>query len=166
MSNVRFISDLHLGHENQAIKRRGFPDIYNHDEYIITRWNLTVHKKDLTFILGDLTMEKCTYENFKRLTGRKVIVGGNHDPKGAAKYLLDNQLIEAYIGCMKYKSKQYGKFWLTHIPIHPKELDYKVNYNIHGHIHNGKIEDKRYINVCAEVIDYKPKLLSELMHEK
>ena len=46
----------------------------------------------------------------------------------------------------KFKDRTYGNIWLTHEPVHPMELEFRVGYNIHGHIHNGYvIEDKRYI---------------------
>ena len=44
-----FIADLHLGHKNMAIKR-GFKDTFEHDEYLIKRWNKVVSKKDKVFI--------------------------------------------------------------------------------------------------------------------
>lgn len=34
MNKIRFISDLHFGHKNMAI-RRGFKDEFEHDEHII-----------------------------------------------------------------------------------------------------------------------------------
>ena len=163
---VRFISDLHMGHENMA-KKRGFPDTYCHDENLIAQWNLTVHKRDVTYILGDLTMEKNDYAFMDRLNGTKHIILGNHDKKGAYKIL--QNYVNGISGMTKYRTKQYGKIWLIHCPIHPAELDKDAErgvkaYNIHGHIHDGYVlEDKRYINVCAEVIDYKPKTLEELL---
>jgi calcineurin-like phosphoesterase family protein len=36
--------------------------------------------------------------------------------------------------------------------------------NIHGHVHENTLDDKRYINVSAEVIDYRPKTLRELLN--
>mgnify|MGYP002477993094 CR=1 FL=1 len=60
MSVVRFIADLHLGHTNMAIKR-GFLTVEEHDEYIITQWNSVVNKRDVTYILGDITMEKKSF---------------------------------------------------------------------------------------------------------
>jgi len=68
MSNVHFISDLHLGHKNMAIKR-GFSSVLEHDEYIILQWNKKVHKNDVTYILGDVTME--THNNYYLLNSLK-----------------------------------------------------------------------------------------------
>jgi calcineurin-like phosphoesterase family protein len=161
MGQVRFISDLHIGHKNMAI-RRGFSDTFCHDEHIIAQWNSIVHKKDVTYILGDLTMEKNNYSFLDRLNGLKWVVVGNHDQPQHAKHLINH--VNGIAGMIKYRSKQHGKFWLTHCPIHHMELDMDDARNIHGHIHDGYIiKDKRYINVSAEMIDYKPKTLEELL---
>lgn len=45
--SVFFISDLHLGHENMAIKR-GFSCADEMNEYIIKSWNSVIDKIDLT----------------------------------------------------------------------------------------------------------------------
>lgn len=166
MGVIRYISDLHWGHTNMAIKR-GFPDAYCHDENIVYQWNLVVGKKDSVYILGDLTMEKNNYGFLDRLNGLKFIIGGNHDQLQHLKSLAP--YVNGIGGVKLIRSKQYGKIYLTHIPIHPIELDLDkakgvVSKNIHGHIHNAyKMPDDRYINVSAEVIDYKPKTLEELI---
>ncbi len=79
MSQVRFIGCLHFSHESVA-KWRDFENSFYHDELLISHWNRTVHKKDLTYILGDVTMEKSNdYYQLDRLNGRKIVVLGNHD---------------------------------------------------------------------------------------
>ena len=79
MSIVRFIADLHLGHKFMAT-HRGFASVEEHDEHIITQWNSVVHKRDTTYILGDVTMEKAEqYALLDRLNGAKRVVLGNHD---------------------------------------------------------------------------------------
>ncbi len=57
MSVVRYYSDPHFHHRNMAIKR-GFKDEDEMNEHIIQEWNKVVSKKDVTYILGDITMEK------------------------------------------------------------------------------------------------------------
>lgn len=42
---IRFISDLHLGHENLAVNLRGFSSAIEHDEYLIECWNSVVTNK-------------------------------------------------------------------------------------------------------------------------
>jgi calcineurin-like phosphoesterase family protein len=176
MANAHFISDLHLSHKNMAIKR-GFSSVLEHDEYIISQWNKKVHKNDVTYILGDVTME--THNNYyllDRLKGSKIVILGNHDMKNHVKHLLNH--VDSVAGMVKYSVKGYPKIFLTHCPIHPMELNHRVGYNIHGHIHEhlvmkteiiGKnnntrqVPDTRYINVACEQVDYTPQLLKELI---
>lgn len=159
MGNVRFISDLHFGHTNMAIKR-GFSSAEEHDEHIISEWNKVVNKKDVTYILGDISMEKSSpYPLLNRLNGNKHVVLGNHDMKQHSKVLLE--YVNSVSAVIKYKDV----LMLTHVPIHPRELDYRFKINIHGHLHDNVIEgDSRYINVCSEQphIKYSPKTLIEL----
>lgn len=166
MSIVRFIADLHLSHANMAL-HRGFTTVEEHDEHIIAQWNSVVHKRDVTYILGDVTMEKKSpYILLDRLNGVKHVVLGNHDRRQDVPHLL--QHVESVAGMIQYKG-----IMLTHCPIHPMELDYRFNKNIHGHIHEKQvmldipmapmeIPDDRYICVSCERVDYKPKSLEEL----
>ena len=163
MSVVRYYSDPHFHHRNMAIKR-GFKDENEMNEYIISQWNKTVAKKDVTYILGDITMEKSNYEILNRLNGIKKVILGNHDEPQHVPELLK---YVNNVASMRYlKDKQFGNIIFTHAPIHPCELEYRYTINIHGHVHENTLPDKRYINVSAEVIDYTPKLLNELINEK
>lgn len=158
---IRFISDPHFHHKNMALKR-GFQDEFYMNEYIIDRWNRAVNKKDTTWILGDITMEKNNYEILNRLNGFKRVIMGNHDEGNHAESLL--KYVNSIHGMAKIRSKKYGNIWLTHCPVYPQEFEYRINYNIHGHIHDGYvIKDKRYINVCMEVQGYTPKTLEQLI---
>lgn len=168
MSTVRFIGDLHFGHKWMA-EHRGFPDVFEHDEHIIDQWNKIVKKKDLTYIVGDVTMESADhYYRLDALNGRKIVVLGNHDMPAHVPELL--KYVEKVAGMVKYKG-----IWLTHCPVHERELEFRVSRNIHGHIHEHKImklesngfkdewvPDDRYINVSCEQVDYKPQTLEQL----
>ncbi len=152
MSQVRFIGDLHFSHVFMADHRK-FQDTFYHDEHIIDMWNRTVHKKDLTFILGDISIgNNNAYKLLPRLKGRKVVILGNHDPRQYTKDLL--KYVDQVAGVIKYKG-----FFVTHIPIHPTEFTYgrqEIHGNIHAHTHENTIDDYHYICVSAEQIDYKP----------
>jgi len=162
MSTVRFYSDPHFHHKNMAVKR-GFKDEIEMNEYIIKEWNNIVTKKDVTWILGDITMEKNNYEILNKLNGLKKIILGNHDLPQHVKYLLN--YCNSVSSCFKIGVKELkSNVILTHIPIHESEIN-RFKYNIHGHVHDKSLLDKRYINVSAEVIDYKPKTLEELLNE-
>jgi calcineurin-like phosphoesterase family protein len=145
-----FISDLHLGHENMAIKR-GFSCADEMNEHIIKCWNSVISKRDLVYILGDVTMEKVRdYPILLQLKGEKTVVLGNHDEPQHARELL--KYVNKVAGMIDYK----GNSILTHCPIHPSQLDYRYSYNIHGHVHENSLDDPRYINVSCEVVDYTP----------
>ena len=168
MARVFFIADLHLSHTNMALKR-GFATVEEHDEHIIAKWNSVVSKRDVTYILGDVTMEKSTpYHLLDRLNGVKHVVLGNHDRRQDVKKLLE--YVDSVAGMVQYKG-----IMLTHCPIHPMELDYRFKHNIHGHIHDKIVMkmldgweeiDERYICVSCERVDFSPKTLEELGIER
>ena len=151
--SIYVISDLHFGHKNMAI-RRGFETVEEHDQYIIDQWNKVITKRDVVWILGDITMErKQGYELLAQLKGTKKVVLGNHDRPQDVPELL--KYVNSVCGMVKLKG-----IFLTHCPVHPSELDYRVSKNIHGHVHENSIDDPRYVNVSCENVDYTPQLLS------
>lgn len=174
MSCVRFIGCLHLGHKWMA-QYRGFQDEFYHDEYLIDSWNSVVNKKDLVYILGDITMETTEhYYKLDQLKGRKIVVLGNHDLPNHTKELLKH--VDTVAGMVEYK-----EFCLTHCPIHPSEIGFYKG-NIHAHIHHeNKLQDflalnkygdgdpgvistvNKYYNVDAKLIGFKPKTIEELL---
>jgi calcineurin-like phosphoesterase family protein len=172
MSKVLFIADLHLGHTNMAIKR-GFTTAEEHDEHIISQWNKKVHKRDTVYILGDITMESSKpYPLLNRMNGLKRVVLGNHDMGKDIPELL--KYVHSVSGMVRYKG-----IWLTHCPVHERELEFRVPRNIHGHIHEEQImqlesfgfkdewvPDDRYHCVSCEHIDYTPVTLEELGIER
>lgn len=136
-----------------------------------------VHKKDLTYILGDVTMETSEhYYQLDRLNGRKIVVLGNHDLPKHTRELL--KYVETVAGVVDYKG-----FCLSHVPIHPSEISF-YRGNIHAHIHENILQDfftiarygddpelpmelvlKKYYNVDALKINFKPKTLEEIYGE-
>jgi calcineurin-like phosphoesterase family protein len=155
-NNVKFISDLHLGHSNMAMWR-GFSSIEEHDQHIIKCWNEVVHKKDIVYVLGDVTRDQKKYfPLLNELKGKKFVVLGNHDRRQDIPDLL--KYVDGVLGMGKFHG-----FFLTHAPIHPNELEYRnLIGNIHGHMHEKVIDDPRYINVSCEQVNYRPKTIHEL----
>ena len=154
-----FISDPHFHHKNMAIKR-GFSCEEEMNELIIDNWNKTISKRDLVYILGDITMEKNNYSILSRLKGEKTVILGNHDKPQHIPELL--KYVNKVGGMINYK----GNYILTHCPIHPSELDYRFPYNIHGHCHENSLDDPRYINVSCEAINYTPVEFSQIHNRK
>jgi len=167
MSKVFFISDLHLGHENMA-KKRGFLSADEMNKRIIHNWNSVVHKRDIVWVLGDITMETSKhYHLLSQLNGGINVVLGNHDRPNDIPLLY--RYVTKICGMIKYKG-----FILSHAPIHELEVD-RFRANIHGHIHENHIlkhsmicdyvgqKDPRYINVSCEVVDYTPILFETIL---
>jgi len=133
--------------------KRGFKDIESHDHHIISKWNSVVTKRDIVWILGDITMEKSgPYYLLDKLNGLKKVVLGNHDKPQHIPELLKH--VNGVCGMIKYKG-----LILSHCPIHESEIG-RFSYNGHGHVHENSLDDSRYINFSCEAIDYTPQLLS------
>lgn len=151
-------SDPHFHHENMA-KHRGFSCAEEMNELIVKNWNSTVSKKDAVYLLGDITMERNNYAILDRLKGVINVVLGNHDQRQHVKHMI--QHVNSVAGMIDYKDM----YILTHCPVHPSQLEFRYSYNIHGHVHENSLDDPRYVNVSAEVIDYKPQLITECVKE-
>lgn len=151
-----FIGDLHFGHEKllSTPAWKQFSSIEDHDSQIIKNWNSRVTPEDTVFLLGDVALGGTKKdENFMKsrfLQGHKRLILGNHDASclqmwaavfdsvhGA--YCLDNQ-----------------NWLLTHLPVHPCQMQHRYSLNIHGHMHSTKIDDKKYLNVSCEQINFTP----------
>lgn len=138
MGQMRFISDLHFGHNNAlAFDARPFKDIQTHDEEIIKAWNRHVDIDDDVWILGDFSWHNATrtLEILKQLNGTLHLCVGNHDQK-----LLRNQQIRAmFAEIVDYKeiqlSNNYGLV-LCHYPIPCFNHHYYGWTHLYGHVHN------------------------------
>lgn len=162
MSQVVFVSDLHLGHRRILEHTADVPGAYRggshvdeHDEWVIEQClSIGANKNTLWWLLGDLAMERDRLALLDRLPGRKMMVAGNHDDFHAAEYL-------EYVEDIHAIRKRYG-MWITHAPLHPVELRGKPN--LHGHCHHHSTRDDwRYFNACIEWLpERRPITLDEL----
>ncbi|WP_373088757.1 metallophosphoesterase [Zhongshania sp.] len=148
MSKVWFCSDLHLGHGNAIKWRTQFETPEDHDSYMFGNIATMLGKRDSLYVLGDAAINDVGLALLAQLPpcAKKVLVIGNHDTERGLKIRDFLEVFDDVQGFMKYK-----KCWLSHAPIHPAELRDKPN--IHGHVHDGTLPDKRYFNVCPENLD-------------
>ncbi len=86
MNKIFFTADLHFGHKNvlKHCKNRPFAeqnDTVAHDKWLMELWNSTIGKKDVIYILGDLTFlgRDDARRLVEKLNGRKHLIVGNHD---------------------------------------------------------------------------------------
>lgn len=164
MRNIFIVSDTHFGHSNilnftdsetgNKI-RPEFSCVEEMNEVMVDRWNSVVHDEDIVYHLGDVYFGD-GHKVLNRLKGRKRLILGNHD-NGKASYLQCN-----FQKVLMWRMFPEFNCVLTHVPIHESSL-YKVDYNLHGHIHQQKSPSPRHINCCVEVQDYTPKHIEELI---
>ena len=66
---------------NERMDRRGFPNIEEMNEYMISQWNGRVRRNDEVVCLGDLSIGRPMETNriLERLNGRIFMIRGNHD---------------------------------------------------------------------------------------
>jgi len=150
VSNVYFISDLHIGHKSiLKFRNTSCKTLDEHDRMIIDRWNSVVQKRDTIYLLGDACMDRAKLPLLKELMGNKILIIGNHDKYGIDEYKKYFSDIHGF--------RTYKGYWISHAPIHPQEL--RGRKNIHGHLHNeivryrNGVPDDRYFSVCVDQLD-------------
>lgn len=155
-------SDLHLNHPD-IIKscRPQFSTTELHDEYVISRFNSVVGKDDLIYILGDVGFTPYIElkDKIKKLNGRKILILGNHDILNPQQYAS-----MGFIEVINHPVYYSPNIILSHIPIQ-EALNNPWVYNIHGHIHQGTLNLKNYINVNIESSNFLPVNLKGLQQQ-
>lgn len=145
-------SDLHFNHVN-ILKyepvSRPYETLEEMNEVIIKNWNDRVKPEDTVYVLGDMVMGQLDAgrECLKRLSGKIVLIRGNHDsPKRIEMY--KEMGIEVHdIYYLPYKGRY---FILCHFPIASEEFikmvikDNSEVVNLYGHVHSNA--PKGYVN--------------------
>ena len=163
MRNIFIVSDTHFGHSNilkftgsdGVLIRPQFPNVEDMDEQMVDRWNSVVSDQDIVYHLGDVYFDD-GHRVLKRLRGRKRLILGNHD-NGKSSYLQNS-----FEKILMWRMFTEFNCVLTHVPIHESGM-YKVQYNLHGHIHQNPSPTDRHINCSVEVQNYTPRCIEELI---
>lgn len=143
---IYFYSDPHFSDDEMKSIRGGN---YLDDSAQVSSINKRIGKNDTIIILGDIGNK----EFLKSIRGYKVLILGNHD-KGATTY--KGYADEVYEGPLMISSK----ILLTHEPV-----NFEYAFNIHGHDHSKtSFQDGDHLNVCAELINYTPIPIKEIIN--
>lgn len=163
MQQIFITSDTHFHHEN-IIKYcdRPFKSAEEMDEALVEKWNSVVRPQDKVYHLGDVYFPKRKDVKYcdwflSRLNGTKRLILGNHD--NAKDQLLQKHFKEIYM--WRYL-KDLGLL-LTHVPVHSDSIPDKLNWNVHGHIHQKASPSGRYKNACVELNNYTPQPIESFM---
>lgn len=158
--NIWVTSDSHFGHANVIeYSNRPFSTAAEMDEFMVTTWNETVKDGDIVYHLGDVYFGAEGAKNLPKLKGRKRLVLGNHD-NGK-----DQKIQGAFQKISVWRMFPDFGLLLTHVPVHEGSLGHRDDRpmkNIHGHIHEKKIDDERYQCVCVEHTNYAPVNIEDL----
>ena len=158
-------SDLHLMHKSICGPdafvnvRKQFADEVEMTEYLIKTHNEVVRKGDITYNLGDLSLNtkpKVVFDLLSRMNGRFIIVKGNHDSVKVLKYLMNNNY-ELPSGGMKFEVHEVGlrikrngkSYHMTHYPLYIGHLRNNLR-SIHGHIHQTGSAHANHFNICID----------------
>ena len=128
---------------------------------------MRVAKNDRIFVLGDFAFGNKTLirELVPRLNGKKMLVKGNHDNNRGTFYVEAGFASTSHFPVF-YTNPAQGiteRFLLSHEPIFPTVGDL---INIHGHLHDGvnpAFYAPQHICVSAEMVNYRPISLPEIM---
>lgn len=163
MRDYWFISDTHFQHKNILKWGRNFSSTEEMDELMIENWNKVVKKGDKVYHLGDVFFgSKETFPKlWSRLNGSKRLIIGNHDD---VKYLSSG----GFFGKIQLWRMWDGKPLLfTHVPVHEDCIKERIldegGVNVHGHTHMNGSPEGPYKSVCAELVNYTPVNLEELV---
>ncbi|MGN7186970.1 metallophosphoesterase [Microbacterium enclense] len=179
MSETFYTSDPHLGHPMLA-GLRGFltdgePDTAAHDAWYADMWRSQVTKRDVVYVLGDLTVggigqESRALDLIASLPGRKVFIAGNHDrvhpahresmkPGVQARWLDVFDAVHPFALRRVTVEGQRRHVHLSHFPLfgdHTREdrfdewrLKDHGGWLLHGHTHNPtqRVHDSRQLHV-------------------
>lgn len=163
-SDIWLTSDTHFDHANflnfkndAGEQIRKFARVEEMNEVMIENWGKRVKPQDKVYHLGDVTFRPKNLARIMcRLPGHKRLIVGNHDDVKSV------ELSQWFDKITVWRIFKDHNFVATHIPIMPDQFRAKVQYNVHGHIHQNLIADPRYVNVCVEQTGYAPLHIDEV----
>lgn len=177
-----YISDTHFGHKNVIrYDNRPFESVEEMDKSMIHRWNETVGRHDVVYMLGDISWYKDdkTIAILQSLNGHKVLIKGNHD-------YVSTKLAKCFDKICDYAEVNDNgeKLILSHYPIPFWNGQHRNTIHLYGHVHNShqynycmsiekelrQLQDipMRMFNVgcMIEYMDYTPRTLEEILKSK
>lgn len=166
MSRRWVIADLHFNHTNVLkYDNAPFETVEEMNEEIIKRWNNTVAKDDIVYVLGDFTLSRrmeYISEMCGKLHGHKVLVMGNHDTRKPADYVACG-----FRTAIRKPILVDPRVVLSHEPPDEEDIFFGMKY-VYGHVHIKPCDADKYGNcrcVSAARINYTPVDLDQLLKE-
>ena len=152
---IYIVSDLHFHHKNilkhcpvrqKICSAKDENDVEAWDKWIIEKWNDTVNKKDIVYILGDFIFgsQESAKKVLDKLHGKKFLILGNHD-KGVDKLknyfeqITQQKLVTFKKSNFDFLDEDFQVF-MCHYPMVTWASKHYGVINAHGHCH-GRLDD-------------------------
>lgn len=155
-NKIWFCSDKHHGHSNVlSLCSRHFPNITEHDDYLIQNHNQYVSDNDTVYDLGDFAFRCSSFYAVNRLkdvNGHIKIILGNHDKplrqayrKGLLKDMLKSGKIEIiggenaidqHISISTMIDINGQKIFLSHYALRTWPNAFRGSWMLYGHSHS------------------------------
>ncbi|KKM62478.1 hypothetical protein LCGC14_1521310 [marine sediment metagenome] len=157
-------SDHHFGHKNIIkFSDRPFQHMDEMHEHMIANHNDYVGPTDVCFWVGDVAFMGATEMNkfLARCMGYNILIVGNHDfdKNKLKKYNFDEIHLMYHIEVDDFENLPLD-FVFTHYPMWNLP---RPAFNIHGHTHSIILNDPFKINVCVEIVRYRPTTLQSII---
>ncbi len=175
-----FTSDFHINHFNIIrYSARPYSSVEEMNESLVENFNKTVSSEDLTYHLGDFSLdERMVPLYLPRLNGKHVLICGNHDachPRRKGWKRQTNKYISYGFQEVQVRKvifvDRLGDVLLTHMPRSdyedPRYEQYRPNdwkgWIFCGHVHEKWKIKENQINVGVDQWNYKPVSLEEIV---
>lgn len=144
---IYFIADLHFGDTGiQSWERPRFKDVTKHDQVLIRQF-LCLNNNDEVYVLGDIgRLDDKNLEMFRKIKCHLYLIKGNHDTR-KDQYYLDTFGFEKVYDHPFYITE---RILLSHEPM----VVGNDIINIHGHLHNSRLNLPNYFNVNWAMNNY------------
>ena len=158
-------SDHHLFHNN-IIKFTGRP-FNNPSEFasVMTQNANVINDDDFVIFGGDITFGDTvsTRQWVKSIPGKKYLIMGNHEVDRKKKIReIEKFGFVAFTDCLHLENTTHPISYITHYPLFENFIPDNV-FNVHGHIHEKKMQGDKYINMCVEHTNYSPVKLIDML---
>ena len=129
---IYFTSDQHFGHKRIIeLCNRPFSCVSEMDNTMVSNWNSTVRGDDTVYVLGDFAFKNGP-AILNQLSGRKILIQGNHDKSP--------KLSDGWYQILPYYEITVDETFvvLCHYPILEWNHYFRNSIHLYGHCHNRK----------------------------
>ena len=150
--NTFFTSDQHYGHAMiLEYCNRPFADVQTMNETLVDNHNAVVGKKDTVYHLGDFAFRGCGKDYLKRLTGRHILILGNHDKPNQQAGMGWQEVVP-----VKQVKIEGQLIWLSHYAHLVWPQNHYGTWHLFGHSHGSVVGVGRSLDVGVDGNDFRP----------